>query len=108
QVTVHADRAGAVLARAVYTLQDHNDPYTFAVRLTPALEADPHTIIRKDQYDLMMNVLNAFHPIGVEVVTRAIRERVIEVRAGLVNAFPDYTYPNFRVRGPVLRRASQP
>jgi YVTN family beta-propeller protein len=108
QVTVHADRTGAVLARAVYTLQDHNDPYTFAVRLTPALEADPQTIIRKDQYDLMMNVLNAFHPIGVEVITRAIRERVIEVRAGLLNAFPDYTYPNFRVRGPVLRRASQP
>ena len=31
------------------------------------------------------------------------------IRSGLLNAFPDYTYPNFRVRGvpPVRRPASR-
>ena len=102
-VTLFAEQAGRLVARAVYDLRDNTAPYTFKVRLHPALEA-AGTIIRKEQYDLIMNTLNAFHPVGVEVITRAIRERVIEVREGLLNAFPDYTYPNFRVRGPAPRR----
>lgn len=105
-VTLSATRAGQALVRAVYLNDDHNAPYTFAVRLTPTLEADPSVVIRKDQYDGLMNVLNAFHPIGVEVITRQIRERVIEVREASLNAFPDYTYPNFRSRAPKLRRPS--
>jgi YVTN family beta-propeller protein len=103
-VTLTGERAGRVLARAVYSLADGTDPYTFVVRLTPALEA-AGAVVRKDQYDRIMNVLNALHPIGVEVSTRALRERVIEVRAGLLDAFPDYTYPNFRARSPLPRRA---
>jgi YVTN family beta-propeller protein len=100
RVTVHGENAGPALARAVYALRDNTEHYTFEVRLKPALEA-AGAIIRKDQYDLIMNILNALHPIGVEVSTRAIRERVIEVRDDLLDAFPDYTFPNFRVRGPV-------
>jgi YVTN family beta-propeller protein len=103
QVTLSGDRAGPLLVRAAYTISDHNDPYTFVVRLKPALEA-ANAIIRKDQYDLMMNVLNAFHPIGVEVITLPIRQHVVEVRDRLLNAFPDYTYPNYRVRGALLSR----
>ena len=102
-IQLRAQRAGPLLARAVYSLGDNPEPYTFEIRLHPALEANPNFVIRKDQYDLIMNILNTFHPIGVEVITRAIRERVIEVREGLLNAFPDYTYPNFRVRGQVPR-----
>jgi YVTN family beta-propeller protein len=105
QVTVHADRAGQVIVLAVYTLTDHNAPYTFTVQLNPNLiQARPDVVIPKDQYDLIMNILNTLRPAGVEVITRPIRERVIEVRTGLLNAFPDYTYPNYRVRGPTLRR----
>jgi YVTN family beta-propeller protein len=103
-VTLTGEQAGRVLARAVYSLADGTAPYTFVVRLTPALEA-AGAVVRKDQYDRIMNILNAFHPIGVEVSTRALRERVIEVRAGLLDAFPDYTYPNFRARSPLPRRA---
>lgn len=69
-------------------------PYTFEIRLKNALDL-PGTIIPKHQYDLLMNVLNYFHPIGVEVVTRNIREHVLEVQGNL-NAFPGYTYPDFR------------
>jgi hypothetical protein len=70
-------------------------PYTFEIRLKPALNV-PGTIIPKHQYDLLMNVLSYFHPIGVEVVTRNIREHVFEVQGNLLNAFPGYTYPDFR------------
>jgi hypothetical protein len=70
-------------------------PYAFEVRLNPALEAAT-TIVPKDQYDLIMNVLNAFHPIGVEVLTSALRKHVVEVEQNPLKAFPDYTYPEFR------------
>jgi DNA-binding beta-propeller fold protein YncE len=97
-----AEHAGRVLIRPVHS--SRLTPYTFEVRLKPALET-AGAIITKAQYDLIMNALNAFHPIGVEVITRAIRERVIEVRQGLLSAFPDYTYPNFRVSNfPRMRR----
>jgi YVTN family beta-propeller protein len=103
RVSLRGEHAGPLLAWALYSLNDATAPYTFEVRLKPALEA-AGAIIRKDQYDLIMNILNTFHPIGVEVSTRALRERVVEVREGLLNAFPEYTYPNFRVRGPAPRQ----
>jgi YVTN family beta-propeller protein len=106
-VTLTGMTAGPIQVRAVNLLLDGADPYTFEVRLKPALEQDPNILIRKDQYDVIMNVLNAFHPAGVEVISRAIRERVIEVRTGLLNAFPAYTHPNFRVPGPSFRRPQQ-
>lgn len=71
-------------------------PYTFEIRLKPELDV-PATIIPKHQYDLIMNILNYFHPIGVEVVTQNIREHVVEVKENLLNAFPGYTYPDFRI-----------
>lgn len=74
---------------------DRTAPYTFDVRLKPALEA-ANEIIPKDQYDLVMNVLAHFHPIGVEVLTGRIRQHVVEVQGGPSNAFPGYTYPEFR------------
>ncbi|HKO43857.1 MAG TPA: LamG domain-containing protein [Pyrinomonadaceae bacterium] len=70
-------------------------PYTFEIRLKNSLNV-PGTVIPKHQYDLLMNLLSYFHPIGVEVVTRNIREHVVEVQGNLLNAFPGYTYPDFR------------
>jgi hypothetical protein len=71
-------------------------PYTFEVRLNPALEA-AGTLVPKPEYDLIMNLLHYFHPLGVEVSTRRLRERVVEVRDNLLNAFPGYTFPDYRV-----------
>lgn len=104
-IDLSAIQAGNLLVRAVYELRDNPEPYTFEIRLKPALEVltgAQYITIRKEQYDIIMNILNAFHPIGIEVITRAIRERVIEVRDQLLNAFPAYTYPNFRVRSFLL------
>jgi hypothetical protein len=71
-------------------------PYTFEIRLNPALEA-AKAIVPKPEYDLIMNILHYFHPLGVEVLTRRLREHVVEVRDNLLNAFPGYTFPDFRV-----------
>jgi hypothetical protein len=70
-------------------------PYSFEIRLDPALEA-ANAIVSKPQYDLLMNILNYFHPIGVEVLTTSIRRHVVEVEQNPQAAFPDYTYPHFR------------
>lgn len=70
-------------------------PYTFEVRLKPALDV-PTTNIPKAQYDIIMNVLDAFHPIGVEVRTDRLRKRVREIEQDPTKAFPAYSFPNFR------------
>jgi hypothetical protein len=71
-------------------------PYSFEIKLRPELEVRNATI-SKHLYDLIMNILNFFHPIGVEVLTANIRKRVVEVEQDPLKAFPDYTYPEFRV-----------
>jgi hypothetical protein len=106
EVDLRGERAGQVRVRATYSMGDNPDPYTFEVRLKPSLEA-ANAVIRKEQYDLIMNILNVFHPVGVEVGTRAIRERVIEIGTELIDVFPDHTYPKFRVRGPAPRRRKE-
>lgn len=89
---------GLAALNVTYLEQDPNStfPYTFEIRLKPELEA-ANAIIPKHQYDLIMNILNFFHPIGVEVVTGNIRKHVVEVEQDLQKAFPAYTYPDFRV-----------
>lgn len=71
-------------------------PYTFEIRLKSALDV-PATIVPKPQYDLLMNILSYFRPIGIEVITQNVREHVVEVRENLLNAFPGFTYPDFRI-----------
>jgi concanavalin A-like lectin/glucanase superfamily protein len=71
-------------------------PYTFEIRLKPALDV-PGTFIPKEQYDIIMNVLDAFHPIGVEVRTDHIRKHVREIEQDPTKAFPAYSFPNFRL-----------
>lgn len=112
QVDLTAELAGSVALAATYVVPNRpapapraTPPFTFEVRLKDALQNDADIVIRKEQYDLVMNVLNAFHPVGVEVVTEAIREKVVEVRENLIEVFPEYTYPNFRLRGPDPRPA---
>src|SRR5262249_53865236 len=91
-VTFTTKQTGVVALNVTYEESDPTKvaPYTFELRLKPALDL-PGTIIPKTKYDLLMNILNYFHPIGVEVITQDIRAHVVEVRENLMNAFPGYT-----------------
>ncbi|HET8643495.1 MAG TPA: LamG-like jellyroll fold domain-containing protein, partial [Pseudonocardiaceae bacterium] len=65
-----AGAAGMAWIQASYLLGPALPPFTFQVRLRPELDT-PETVISKDQFDLIMNILNALHPVGVEVFTSA-------------------------------------
>lgn len=89
--------AGELLLTLIHVAQVDAQaaPYTFEIRLKPALEL-PSTVIPKPQYDIIMNVLDAFHPIGVEVRTSRLREHVREIEQDPSKAFPAYSFPDFR------------
>lgn len=104
---VTADSAGAAWVQVSYQIGTSPTPYTFQVRLRPPLDS-PATVLTKDQHDLIMNVLNVLHPVGIEVGTSAIREHVVELKGDLLQVNPDYTYPKFRVRGALPRQVRRP
>lgn len=97
QVTFTASEPGFVQLNVTYLEAAGKGtlPYTFEVKLKPELDV-PETIIPKDQYDLIMNILNYFHPIGVEVITQNLRDRVVEVESDVLRVFPKFTYPDYR------------
>jgi sugar lactone lactonase YvrE len=99
-IQVTGEEPGSTLVRAVSVRGDHLLPYQFEVRLVPALDADPTVTLSKDQYDLVMNVLNWFHPIGVEVRTDRLRAHVVELGAADADLAPGYTFPAFRTSAP--------
>jgi hypothetical protein len=103
--TLRGDAAGLAWVQASYLLGDLPAPYTFRVGLRPELD-NPDTVISKDQYDLILNILNALHPVGIEVNTQLIRNHTVEVRGNLAEVNPDFTFPKFRMRSvlPPLRR----
>lgn len=102
-----AESAGAVQVRARGSVSG-NPPYTVQIGLDPILLAgEPGTpvVVRRDQYERIMNVLNELHPIGVEFDTAVIRAHVPELKAGQLEFyFPAYTYPTYRLRGQHLAR----
>jgi hypothetical protein len=104
RITLTGVKPGPVQVRVVLQQPGGTPPYTVRVGLAQALldleAAGGEVVIRKDQYDLVMNVLNHLCPVGVEIDTRAAREHVLELRDALLEAFPPYTYPDFRARGP--------
>jgi DNA-binding beta-propeller fold protein YncE len=106
-IQVTGQEAGNALVRAVSVRGDHLLPFQFEVRLAPALDADPAVTLSKDQYDLVMNVLNWFHPIGVEVRTDRLRAHVVELGAAVADLVPGYTFPAFRTPGPPLPGPTQ-
>ncbi|MEV5847061.1 LamG-like jellyroll fold domain-containing protein [Streptomyces sp. NPDC051985] len=103
--SLRGDSAGLTWVQASYLLGDRPAPYTFRVGLRPELDT-PDTVISKDQYDLILNILNALHPVGIEVNTQLIRDHTVEVRGNLAEVNPDFTFPKFRMRSvlPPLRR----
>lgn len=91
-------KAGLLLIALTYVARNDSlaAPYTFEIRVKPVLDV-PATIIPKAQYDIIMNVLDAFHPIGVEVRTDNIRKHVREIEQDPTKAFPAYSFPSFRL-----------
>ncbi|UQU67637.1 hypothetical protein COUCH_15765 [Couchioplanes caeruleus] len=100
QVRLIGQRAGRVWVQAAFREAGANGPYAMQIRLRPTVPAG--STISRDQYDLIMNVVHALHPLGVEVLTRAIRPAVVEL-AGSPSVDPDYTYPKFRLHRSVSR-----
>jgi hypothetical protein len=98
EIVARGKAAGRLLLRALYVRPGRTNPYEFELRVKPSLD-QPATVIRKDQYDMVMNVLNSFHPIGVEVRTDNVRAHVVEVAEELLEALPAYTFPSYRVGG---------
>lgn len=90
-------RAGAVVLAAIHVTADNAlaAPRTFELRLKPGLDV-AQTRIPKPQYDIVMNILDAFHPLGVEVRTAGIRSHVPEIEQDITKAFPAYSFPGFR------------
>lgn len=101
-VQVTATAPGAALVRALYIRGNHLLPYQFEVRLNQNLDPQTNVTITKDQYDLVMNVLNYFHPLGVEVKTSRLRSHVVELSGLSGDLFPGYTYPVYRNTGLTL------
>jgi hypothetical protein len=69
---------GIAWVQATYRMGDSLGPYRFAVRLAHP-PPDPATkVITAEQLDLIIKILDDLRPIGVEVVTRELRDRLIE------------------------------
>ncbi|HZW34288.1 MAG TPA: hypothetical protein VFF52_26430, partial [Isosphaeraceae bacterium] len=68
---------GAVAATATFSLNDFSEPFQFLVEPAGSGgDGAPQPRITKDQYDDLLNFLDAYHPAGVEGVTRGIRAYV--------------------------------
>jgi Concanavalin A-like lectin/glucanases superfamily len=69
---------GALAVLAAFSLLDFSEPYQFRiVAADAAANGGPRKPrLTKDQYDDLLNFLDAYHPAGTEVVTRHIRSLV--------------------------------
>ena len=68
-------RAGAVAAVATFSLSNSSEPYQFLVLAGARAGNDParQPRLSKDQYDDLLNFLDAHHPLGTEAVTKGLR-----------------------------------
>jgi hypothetical protein len=89
-----------VWVQAAFREAGATGPYAMRVRFSSAVPAG--ATITRDQYDLIMNVVHALHPLGVEVLTREIRPAVVEL-SGRPTLDPEYTYPKFRLHRSTAR-----
>ncbi|MFI9328832.1 hypothetical protein ACIGZJ_14940 [Kitasatospora sp. NPDC052868] len=88
---------GVVPVRASYLPSGGLRPYQCEVRLAADLDGDRDVLISKDRYDLVLNILNWFHPIGVEFRTDRLRAHVRELSgdAADTDLLPAYTFPTY-------------
>ncbi|HWE37622.1 MAG TPA: LamG domain-containing protein [Isosphaeraceae bacterium] len=86
---------------ATFSLRDAAEPYQFLLQARPAPSdgAAPEPRITKDQYDDIMNFLEAFVPVGVAAVARGIRRFVhgFHRTARWDRLAAPATYPRYRV-----------
>ncbi|MGI5405328.1 LamG-like jellyroll fold domain-containing protein [Streptomyces chartreusis] len=87
---------GLVAVRVGYFDANRLRPHQCEVRLNPRLEALPDLRMSKDRYDLLLNILNWFHPVGVEVRTARLRRQVPELSGADADLMPAYTFPTYR------------
>ena len=66
---------GAVAVLAAFSLLDFSEPYQFRIVAADATGVRKPRLT-KDQYDDLLNFLDAYHPAGVEVVTGQLRSLV--------------------------------
>ncbi|MFH9958471.1 LamG-like jellyroll fold domain-containing protein [Streptomyces roseolus] len=96
--TVAGVTPGRVLLRAAYLAAEGLLPYQCEVDLKDGTAATGAKIT-KEQYDLILNVLNWFHPVGVECRTDRLR-----ALAGLDDEDPErprlHTFPTYHVADP--------
>ncbi|WP_428925821.1 LamG-like jellyroll fold domain-containing protein [Marinibacterium sp. SX1] len=99
EITLSPGAAGRTGLRAVASLRgpEGTQPFTYAVRLNPALEAAGANI-PKDVYDFVMNVLTHFSPIGIAIDTTGLRAHVAELTGQTLSQLPRYTFPDFKDR----------
>ncbi|MFJ7073469.1 LamG-like jellyroll fold domain-containing protein [Streptomyces sp. NPDC098781] len=95
-VRIRALAPGLVPVRVGYFDANRLRPHQCEVRLNPRLEALPDLRMSKDRYDLLLNILNWFHPVGVEMRTARLRRHVPELSGADGDLTPAYTFPTYR------------
>jgi hypothetical protein len=90
---------GTVTLDAAFSLHDAAEPYQLVIIPAPQPEGVLVPRLTKDQYDDLLNFLDAYHPVGVEVVTRGIRGFVHGFRAppGWGQLPTAATFPSYRI-----------
>ncbi len=90
---------GRVLLRAAYLPGEGLLPYQCEVGLKRELDDEPGVSVTKEQYDLILNLLDWFHPVGVECRTDRLR-----TLAGLDDEEAErrrlHTFPAYHVTDP--------
>jgi len=92
-----ATAAGAVAAVSTFSLNDFSDPYQFTITPLAGPGGAPPRL-SKDQYDDLLNFLDACHPLGVAGLTRQLRGYVRGFqRPARWDRLPtSQTYPRYR------------
>ncbi|MEU5915456.1 LamG-like jellyroll fold domain-containing protein [Streptomyces sp. NPDC047141] len=96
--TVTGVTPGRALVRATSLRGGGPRPYQCEVRLKRRLKETAGGIT-KEQYDLILNILNRFHPIGIECRTDRLRV-LAGLRADEPDLFPVYTFPTYHLADP--------
>ncbi|MEE4420265.1 LamG-like jellyroll fold domain-containing protein [Streptomyces bugieae] len=106
---IRGQAPGVVLVRGGYLSPGGPTPYQCEVRLRQELD-DAGVELGKERYDLVLNILNWFHPIGVEFRTERLRAHVRELSGTTADAdlLPAYTFPTYHRADQLRSRRIRP
>ncbi len=99
---LHGTATGIITIIASFSLRDAAEPYQFLLvpRIMPGDGGTPtEPRLTKDQYDDLLNFLEAYHPLGVEGIAQSIRRYVhgFHRPPRWDNLPTSATYPRYRV-----------